>query len=80
MLENNLETDVTIFIFKVYYSGWEVDYEGYVKQTKDGKNYIVLTDHGAKYVAKPEELRDLINEYENAITDTKNALMLVEEI
>ena len=50
--------DKTIYTFPVLYEGWDMDEEGYVKETENGDRYLVLTNHGQEYKADHKELRD----------------------
>ena len=69
--------DKTIYTFPVLYEGWDMDEEGYVKETENGDRYLVLTSHGREYKADPQELRDKIDEYRNAIKMSEHALSLL---
>ena len=57
----------TLFEFPVMYSGWECDGKGWVKERKDGKRVIVLTNHGSEYEANQQEVTDLMATYQNAL-------------
>jgi hypothetical protein len=71
--------DKIIFKFKVLYSGWECDEDGYVKERKDGSRYLELTNHGRPYEAKLFEVTNKIAEYEKAIKQTQKAVNLFLE-
>ena len=71
--------DKTIFEFKILYSGWECDEDGYVKERKDGSRYFELTNHGRPYVAELPEVTKKIAEYEEAIRQTQKAVNLFIE-
>jgi len=66
-----------IYTFKTYYHAWECDGYGNVVE-REGKRSIVLTSHGAPYLATKEELEQLIETYEQAISDTKEAIALIK--
>ena len=66
-----------IYTFKTYWHEWECDGYGYVVKRK-GKHSIVLTSHGDPYLATKEELEQFIETYEQAITDTKEAIALLK--
>ena len=69
--------DKVIYTFPVLYEGWEMDENGYIKETDDGDRYLILTSHGMEYKADPQELRDKIDEYRNAIKMSEHALSLL---
>ena len=63
--------------FKIFYYDWEMDNYGYV--VRDGaKNKLVTTNHGRLMEIGPDYLRHKIKEYEDAITDTKEAIRILE--
>lgn len=43
----------------------------------DGKRYLQMTNHGAPYVAEPEELKSRIEYYKSVIQDSEKALELL---
>lgn len=71
--------DKEIFSFRVLWIGWECDSEAWVMERSDGSRYLVMTNHGEKYNASPEELVERITEYQNAIYQTYRALELLKE-
>lgn len=59
--------------FEVIRPNWEMDGTGWVVKTKEGKK-IVLTSHGSKYFADPDELEGLMKYYRR-ITEGMNAAL-----
>lgn len=65
-----------VYKFAVYHTGWESDSEGFVVETPEGLRYV-LSDHGTKYFAKEDEVRNLISKYCRAIDDTEVAISMM---
>jgi hypothetical protein len=63
-----------LYEFPVMHSGWEMDSKGWVVELADGRRAILLANHGVEYLAKPSELHELIEEYQQAISATRKAL------
>jgi hypothetical protein len=63
--------------FRVLRHGWECDPWGWVAMRPDGTQTILLTDHGTKFEAMPDDLLDLLREYQQVITDTHAAMTMV---
>jgi len=68
------KNDKIIMEFSVLWEGWECDSKGWVKEREDKTRYLVLTDHGSPYEAKPEDLLNRIKSYEEVIELSKKAL------
>lgn len=59
--------------FKILHYGWETDNDGYV--VNDGeKNIFITTNHGRLIEMDKRYLFDKINEYEDLIKETKEAI------
>jgi len=43
----------------------------------DGTQSILLTDHGTEFEAMPGNLKDLLRQYQQVITDTHAAMTMV---
>jgi hypothetical protein len=71
-----LRSGKLLHAFPVMHRGWELDDKGAVYEMPDGKRYLILTNHGAYYVARPKELLDKILEYQSATEATELALEL----
>jgi hypothetical protein len=71
--------DKIIFEFKVLFTGWECDEDGYVKEREDGSRFFELTNHGNPYEAELFEVTNKIAEYEEAIRQTQKAVNLFLE-
>ena len=69
--------DKVVYTFDVLYCGWDLDSTGWVMERENGERYIMLTDHGKKYIASEDELLAKIDEYAKAILGTTNALRLL---
>ena len=68
-----------IYEFPVLWSGWELDDKGWVVLDDSGNRVIVLTNHGAEYVASISELQEKIKRYKAAIEETEKAIAMVRE-
>ena len=66
-----------LFQFKIAHIGWESDNKGWIVENQ-GQRFIVLTNHGAPYIAEKLELINKINEYEYLISNTHRALYLLD--
>jgi hypothetical protein len=58
-------------------SGYEYGCIGWVMERENGERYIMLTDHGKKYIASEDELQAKIDEYTKAVDCTIDALRLL---
>lgn len=52
--------------FPVYWSGWECDATGWICEDRSGYTVIILSNHGAKYVANESEVVELAEEWQTA--------------
>jgi hypothetical protein len=65
-------------VFNVYHLGWESDSKGFV--VTDGyQKHFVLTNHGDPYLAKPQEIRNLMKNYLQTVDEMQHALGIVNE-
>lgn len=69
--------DKVVYTFDVLHCGWDLDSTGWVMERENGERYIMLTDHGKKYIASEDELQAKIDEYTKAIDCTVDALCLL---
>lgn len=69
-----MNNDKIIMEFPVLLEGWELDYKGWVMERPDKTRYLLLTNHGRHYEAKPEELKERIAEYQRVMELSKKAL------
>lgn len=77
-IEKKLKSKLyVIFRFSLAYVGWECDSDGEVVEDKNGKRYLILTNHASPYIGVKEELLAKINEYEHLIKETKKAIELL---
>lgn len=61
--------------FDIAHVAWECDSIGYIVEEEDTKKrHIILTSHGAPYIAKVEELHEILEEYERLEYETKEAI------
>jgi len=72
-----ITTYPVVFTFPVLWNGWENDNTGYIVMDDDVKR-LVLTNHGSPYFGNISELQEKIKEYEEAATETKKAILLIE--
>ncbi len=82
MNENKMEIDTTdkiIFKFPVLWECWECDSEAWIMEKLDKTRYILMTNHGSKYIANKGELWDRIEEYKTVIRKTETALDILKE-
>ncbi len=63
--------------FPVLHQGWECDPWGWVATRPDGASTVLLTDHGVLFEATPEDLQELLRQYDQAITETHAAMAMV---
>ena len=63
--------------FRVLHQGWECDPWGWVATRPDGASTVLLTDHGVLFEAALEDLQELLQQYEQAITETHEAMTMV---
>ena len=66
-----------IYEFPVLWSGWEMDGKGWIALDDNGNPVIILTNHGAEYVASIDELQENIKRYRAAIEATEKVLTMV---
>jgi hypothetical protein len=66
-----------IYEFPVMWSGWELDDKGWIALDDSGKPVIILTSHGAEYVASIDVLQEKIKRYKAVIEATEKALAMV---
>jgi hypothetical protein len=69
----------TLLHFKVMFSGWECDDDGWVVELKDGRVVPVLSSHCALYIADLDELHEKLAEYQEVATDTEKAIRMVAQ-
>lgn len=67
-----------IFGFPVLHMGWEMDEYGFVTQKPDGKKQLVLTEHGVPKSVTKKELKEKIEFYKNAVSESLTAIWLQE--
>jgi hypothetical protein len=73
----NGAADKVVMRFAVLWEGWEMDNEAWVMERPDCSRYLVMTNHGARYMAMPSDLRERIAEYEKVLADSRKALALL---
>lgn len=73
-------TDKEIFEFPVLWAGWDCDCVAWIMERKDGSRYLKMTNHGEEYEAPISDLTWKIDEYETAISKTKQAINLLKYI
>lgn len=62
--------------FPILHHGWDGDGYGYVIEDKEYK--LVLTNHSKPYLADASELMAKINQYQQAIGETNEAINLLQ--
>lgn len=67
-----------VYGFSILHSAWEHDYKGWILE-ENGKKKLVLTNHEIPYVAKRQELLDLMDKYQQAMNETRQALRVLGE-
>lgn len=67
-----------ILTFPVLYSGWECDETAWVVGKADGTSALIMTSHGAPYVADSLQLATRVHEYKKALADAEYALALLK--
>ena len=67
-----------VFRFPILHHNWEGDGYGYIVDN-EGKKMLVLTDHNKPYVAELSELHAKIAEYQIFISETENAIFILNE-
>jgi hypothetical protein len=83
-MKNHLETKITeqygqiINKFRLLNHEWEADGYGYVV-IKENVNKIIVTNHTRPLEVGVDYLRYKINEYEDAIKETKDIIKIVED-
>lgn len=66
------------FVFNVMYSGWDCDDEGLVCRDENGKNVLVMSNHGTFYTTNDVNvLAERIREYERTLRQTRKAVALL---
>ena len=71
---------VTLSNFPVAHVGWECDSNGYIVEDYDTKErFVVLTNHGAPYIAEAQELHSKLIEYEDLASDLRYALDILNK-
>jgi len=70
------ETYKVLHQFPVLYKGWESDNVAWIVQD-EGKNALVMSNHGVNYFAKKEELFEKITEYKEALSDSEKAYIML---
>jgi hypothetical protein len=63
--------------FRILHYGWEIDNDGYVVNV-GGKNIFITTNHGRLIEMDLRYLFDKINEYEDLIKETKEAIKFLQ--
>ncbi len=63
--------------FRVLQHAWECDPYGWVATRPDGTKTIILTTHGWEYEASPEDLAELLLQYQQVIAETHAAMTMV---
>jgi hypothetical protein len=67
----------TIDFFDMYHLGWECDTKGFLVE-KDGKQVVVLTNHGTPYFADVEVLKNKAKELAAAVKALKVVIASVD--
>jgi hypothetical protein len=67
----------TIDFFDMYHLGWECDTKGFLVE-KDGKQVVVLTNHGNPYFADIESLKKKVKELNANVKALKSIISSVE--
>lgn len=68
-----------LYEFPVLWSGWELDDKGWVAEDNNGKLVIILTNHGAEYIASIEKLEKHLQRYKEASNATEKAIKMVQQ-
>lgn len=66
-----------LYEFPVLWSGWELDEKGWVALDNSGQKVIILTNHGAEYVASIDDLQKHLLRYKEATEATEKAIKMV---
>lgn len=66
-----------LYEFPILWSGWELDEKGWVALDNSGQKVIILTNHGAEYVASIDDLQKHLQRYKEATEATKKAIKMV---
>ena len=64
--------------FPVLHEGWEMDFVAWIVLVNNIK-YVVGTNHGSCYLMTVNELKNLCDNYNNALDKTLAALEVLEE-
>lgn len=72
-VEEVMQMGVKVSEFPVLYSGWECDHTAFVYDYK-GQLFLILSNHGAPYIADLSDLREKIEEYEEVLAASRKAL------
>lgn len=67
----------TIDFFDMYHLGWECDTKGFLVE-KDGKQVVVLTNHGDPFFADIESLKKKVKELSANVKALKSIISAVE--
>lgn len=62
----------------VLYRGWEMDNEGWLVQTDDGRILAVTTSHGQLCEWKVEQVADALASTEKSVSDLKTVLLVLQ--
>lgn len=65
--------------FPVLWDGWEIDNRAWVvRDPKTERLKLVMTNHGSRYIAKPQVLQRRLEAYRKVANETRKALALLE--
>lgn len=68
-----------LYEFPVLWSGWELDEKGWVALDNSGQMVIILTNHGAEYVASIDDLQKHLLRYKEASEATEKAIKMMQQ-
>lgn len=66
-----------IYEFPILWSRWEMGDKRWVALDDSGNPVIILTNHGAEYVASIDDLQKHLQRYKEATEATKKAIKMV---
>lgn len=72
-----LKNGKLIFTFPIIHLEWNGDETGLVYEMPDKSRYIILSEFGEHYIAPPEILEHLIDQYSAAASLTQTAIELL---
>jgi hypothetical protein len=72
LLDNFGEEARVVYTFPVLFPMWEMDGEGYIVSTPQGKRLLV-TNHGSPQIADESFLTERLDYYNEVVTATKAA-------